>query len=281
MDDVVQRLRDGLEAGAIDLADIMDAADEIERLRRLAPDSRDRLRAQWDRMHAEAGAAVSDNCVAGNQPEMSCLVTEPLPKEKRAGVSDTNHDAAPAAKARTDADRNRTDKAAIRPGEGTGDSLSKAEIDALQHVVEDGRIVKMQDYGCLRALLVRLRPEWEDDDQQPERTHVVRHTQSACAKQAEGSVPTSRTENKPVAWGVGRVGGGWVSILGNAVQAETSRQSFDKMENWVHEVVALYRQPQPTLTDAEREALSWFTGGRGPVCPQHLSTIRGLISRLA
>ena len=50
MDDVVQRLRAGLEAGAIDLADIMDAADEIERLRH--------------------GTAISDNCVAGNQPEM-------------------------------------------------------------------------------------------------------------------------------------------------------------------------------------------------------------------
>lgn len=28
-----QRLRDGIESGAVDLADIMDAADEIERLR--------------------------------------------------------------------------------------------------------------------------------------------------------------------------------------------------------------------------------------------------------
>lgn len=59
MSDIVQRLRDGLEAGAIDLADIMDAADEIERLRH--------------------GTAVLDNCVAGNRPEMPCPVTEPLP----------------------------------------------------------------------------------------------------------------------------------------------------------------------------------------------------------
>jgi hypothetical protein len=33
----------------------------------------------------------------------------------------TNHDAVPEATARTDADRDRTDKAAARPGEGTGD----------------------------------------------------------------------------------------------------------------------------------------------------------------
>lgn len=35
------------------------------------------------------------------------------------------------------------------------------------------------------------------------------------------------------------------------------------------------------LTDAEREALSWFTGGRGPVCPQHLATIRNLMARFS
>ena len=33
MTDLVQRLRDGLESGAVDMADIMDAADEIVRLR--------------------------------------------------------------------------------------------------------------------------------------------------------------------------------------------------------------------------------------------------------
>jgi hypothetical protein len=39
--------------------------------------------------------------------------------------SDTNHDAVPAAIARTDADRHRTDKAASRPGEGTGDIVTR------------------------------------------------------------------------------------------------------------------------------------------------------------
>lgn len=34
------------------------------------------------------------------------------------------------------------------------------------------------------------------------------------------------------------------------------------------------------LTDEEREALSWFTGGRGPVCPQYMANIRGLLERL-
>lgn len=35
------------------------------------------------------------------------------------------------------------------------------------------------------------------------------------------------------------------------------------------------------LTDAEREALYWFTGGRGPVCPQYLATIRSMMERLS
>ena len=38
------------------------------------------------------------------------------------GGSVANHDAVPAAIARTDADRNRTDKAALRPGEGAGNT---------------------------------------------------------------------------------------------------------------------------------------------------------------
>ena len=44
------------------------------------------------------------------------------PSVASAGQGDQqDHGAAPAAKARTDADRDRTDKAATRPGEGTGD----------------------------------------------------------------------------------------------------------------------------------------------------------------
>jgi len=71
----------------------------------------------------------------------------------------TNHDAAPEARAR--AERVRTDKATTRPGDGTGDTPSKAEIDALEFVVEEGRTASVDDYGILRSWLIRLRPEWE------------------------------------------------------------------------------------------------------------------------
>ena len=39
--------------------------------------------------------------------------------------------------------------------------LSEAEIDALEYVVEEGRIASTEDYGILRSLLVRLRAEWK------------------------------------------------------------------------------------------------------------------------
>ena len=125
----------------------------------------------------------------------------------------TNHDAAPAAIARTDADSDRADKAVLRPGEGTGD--------------------------------------------------------------------TPVTE--PAAWGVMRVGGSWVSILNSEVQAETSRKSFDQMENWVHEVVPLYRRPQTTLTDAERSLLTMLVDHprTHALMYDEEATLRGQLERLA
>jgi hypothetical protein len=44
-----------------------------------------------------------------------------------------------------------------------GTILSEAEIDAIECVVEDGRIASMSIYGVMRSLLVRLRPEWESE----------------------------------------------------------------------------------------------------------------------
>lgn len=42
-------------------------------------------------------------------------------------------------------------------------TITDAELNAIQHVVEDGRFVDLGDYGRIRSLLVRLRPEWEDE----------------------------------------------------------------------------------------------------------------------
>jgi hypothetical protein len=73
----------------------------------------------------------------------------------KAFLERANHDAVPEAKARTDADRDRTDKAVTRPGEGTGDTPSEAEINALEFVVETGH-VGTHDAATLRSLLARL-----------------------------------------------------------------------------------------------------------------------------
>lgn len=87
--------------------------------------------------------------------------------------------------------------------------------------------------------------------------------------------------DEPAAWGVLRVGGGWVSILANEVQAETSRRSWDEMENWVHEVIPLYRSP--TLTVAEREAVEWCVEmalNSATDCVAEINTLRFLLERL-
>jgi len=44
---------------------------------------------------------------------------------------------------------------------------SEAEIDALEFVVEEGRIANIKDYGILRSWLCRLRPAWESTPSEP------------------------------------------------------------------------------------------------------------------
>ena len=98
----------------------------------------------------------------------------------------------------------------------------------------------------------------------------------------ERSVASTGSVGEPVAWGVLRVGGGWVAILANEVQAETSRKSWDRMENWVHEVVPLFRSPP--LTAAEREAVEYFSEVYGPQylppATEAAYTLRGLLERM-
>ena len=180
----------------------------------------------------------------------------------------TIHGASPEARASGDSDR--TDKAAPRPSEGTGDTPKPIN-------------------AC-----VSDRPQpinGPDPDSRVWETPV--HTPPTHATPGEGSVPREGTQ-EPAAWGVLRVGCRWVSILETPEQAETSRQSWDRMENWVHEVIPLYRQPpcqdfsqqNLTLTDAEREAIRTAADayairgtadGRESV---NAAVLRGLLERL-
>lgn len=195
MDDVVQRLRAGLEVGAIDLADIMDAADEIERLRH--------------------GAAVSDNCVAGNQPEIPCHVTEPMP--------------------------------VVVSGSGS--------VTPVPYAKHDEKRVDWHTAGGT------------NHDAVPEAKAM--HTRD-CSGVLSGTGDTP----EPVAWAV-------VYPNNEVAVIAFKRQDAEERASASDRIVPLYRHPQPTLTDTEREALFWFTGGRFPVCPQHLATIRNLMDRFS
>ncbi len=226
-----------------------------------------------------------------------------------------NHDAVPAAIASVDSvvpqpttrgDSDRTDKEAPRPSEGTGNtpvaesatpdgyaysgwpypkgkmaSISDAEIDALEFVVEEGRIASQMDYGVLRSLLVRLRPEWLDrpepiKDEESDRSKPIAYTPPTHATPGECSKPREGT-SEPVAWwlrGTEYDTGceyEYVSLLKENAEAAAAEGGT---------VVPLYRAP--TLTDAEREAVT-----RGAELADHsgehsttAAALRGLLKRL-
>jgi hypothetical protein len=104
----------------------------------------------------------------------------------------TNHDAAPKAKATNDG-------GTPKDADGTGSTPSKAEIDALEFVVEEGRIASMDDYGILRSLLIRLRPEWENQSYEESDEKRTNTTMSRDATPGEGSVQGEGTV-APAAW---------------------------------------------------------------------------------
>ncbi len=129
----------------------------------------------------------------------------------------TTHDAAPAAKARTDADRGRTDKADSRPGKGTGDTT------------------------------------------------------------------------EPVAWEVFLPGAGTYAIHSFRWEAAAIAHALLSNEGTIAAVCPLFRQPQPTLTDAERAALEAACNFYSHECEtdgatdddyQNAATLRGLLERL-
>jgi hypothetical protein len=68
------------------------------------------------------------------------------------------------------------------------ESMSEAEIDAIECVVEDGRIASMSVYGVMRSLLVRLRPEWEHQSYEESDEKRTNTTMNRDAPPREGSV---------------------------------------------------------------------------------------------
>jgi len=171
----------------------------------------------------------------------------------------TNHDAVPEAIARTDPSESSvplgngggcggTDKPVTLPAMGTG-NLSEAEIDAIECVVEDGRIASMSVYGVMRSLLVRLRPEWESpsyDEGDEKRTNTNTDRDDTPS---EGSVH----------------GEGTVGMAGIAYQAAENLQGVCKtFDQWSRQTAGvMYRLARHiellesrVLSDAEREAIA-------------------------
>jgi hypothetical protein len=102
-----------------------------------------------------------------------------IPDAGKMAETPTNHDAAPEAIASPSESSvplgngggcGGIDNPVTLPAMGTGNTPSEAEIDALEFVVEEGRIASMDDYGILRSLLIRLRPEWENQSYEAGRT---------------------------------------------------------------------------------------------------------------
>jgi hypothetical protein len=85
---------------------------------------------------------------------------------------------------------------------GTGNTPSEAEIDALEFVVEEGRIASMDDYGILRSLLIRLRPECENQSYEAGRTPSTNTNRDTTpgdgSVQGEGTL--TKKERKAVAF---------------------------------------------------------------------------------
>ena len=195
-----------------------------------------------------------------------------------------------------------------RAAGGPEHHISDAQIDALECVVEDGRIVGMSVYGHLRSLLVMLRPEWEDPNDPAEATTTQPrkgapsgvtdpdsrvwgtpckpHPQATPAEGSvpgEGSVPDSRNWKEPVAWAVEKKG--YPPMF--AVFNDWNFACRAAMEEYA-EIVPLYRHPPCqdllqknfTLTADEREAMRFCSVvldmGERPDCA---ATLRKLLER--
>jgi hypothetical protein len=98
-----------------------------------------------------------------------------------------NHDAVPEAIANADGEPAPKcgGEAGLSSREGTGNTPSKAEIDALEFVVEEGRI---GNYGILRSWLIRLRPEWESQSYEESDEKRVNTNTNRDTTRGEGSV---------------------------------------------------------------------------------------------
>jgi hypothetical protein len=146
--------------------------------------------------------------------------------------------------------------------------LSEAEIDALEYVVEEGRIASMDDYGILRSLLVRVRPEWETADSvssfakpETDSPHPVEPTPPTHATPGEGKVQGEGTV-APAAWlAVAADGSESSAVYMLKEQAEAAARE------WGWFVAPLYALPVLRAEDEIAIEAAWGRTGLTPTWP--------------
>jgi hypothetical protein len=150
---------------------------------------------------------------------------------------------------------------------------SEAEIDALEYVVEEGRIACHEDYGVLRSWLCRLRPAWKSIHSE-EATPGEGTSQGEGTSLQNGSPKGREMEHKePVAWAILHKDHQYVSLCRK--QAEAHNVYTDA------EIVPLYAGP--TLTDEERfvlrEVRDIYADEDDAKCNEIAAVIDGLLER--
>ena len=98
----------------------------------------------------------------------------------------------------------------------------------------------------------------------------------------EQSIPSRGSHGEPCAWAVVLADG---QRIYDVYGIEEEAKAIDEAVTGNHGIVPLYRQPQPTLTDAEREAIEWAIDKTARTYddpeggPMKRETMRGLLQR--
>jgi len=289
-----ERLRDTFAAAALTglLSNIQTY--QLVAVTRQAYDLADEMIVQRDRYNADAVVPErSKGDMAGCSPVESDASYLPCPRRGDTGVAagsnpaDSNHDAAPEAcvqQSTWEPERSllAQSESVERGLPRTGNTPSKAEIDALEFVVEEGRTASVDDYGILRSWLIRLRPEWESQSCEESDEKRTNTTMNRDATSGEGSVRGEGTAGERL---VERVLITQAMLDDNEKLQAENDQLREAIRRLATQDATLSVRGgnvtvtmDATLTDDELAALTWFAHYG---LPEHrAAALRNLLERL-